>query len=237
MSYWKKLRRRQHRLIAMSTQDCLSDNLPYDRSGLTALMIKKARDASNLIDCDTSATMSTMGQSFLIVILWGAMTAADECKGRLNRLAPHNNQNFMLLFARCNDNRTAQCKDQWRKYPEVEYIEYAKDIVYVAKGEYGKHAKGDCIRQGGPPRASCQRRHQRTPCQGWRVAEYDNEPFTTRAIDHVRHTKRQWASCHKDMYILPGKDKPHKGPIRHARQRQALIMPAMKLVWLQPPLQ
>ena len=30
--------------------------------------------------------------------------------------------------------------------PEGEYIEYAKDVVYVTKGEYGGYAKGDCIR-------------------------------------------------------------------------------------------
>ena len=41
---------------------------------------------------------------------------------------------------------------------EGEYIEYAKDVVYVVEGEYGGYAKGDGIRQGGPQRASCQRR-------------------------------------------------------------------------------
>jgi len=35
-------RRRQQRLIAMSTRDRLSDNQPYDRCGLTASMIVKA---------------------------------------------------------------------------------------------------------------------------------------------------------------------------------------------------
>jgi hypothetical protein len=37
---------------------------------------------------------------------------------------------------------------------EGKYIEYAKDVLYVTKGEYGKYAKGDCIRQGGPQQAS-----------------------------------------------------------------------------------
>ena len=49
---------------------------------------------------------------------------------------------------------------------EAEYIEYAKDVVYVTKGKYGEYAKGDCICQRGPQQASLQRRQQRTPCQG-----------------------------------------------------------------------
>ncbi len=73
------------------------------------------------------------------------MTTADQCEGRSNRL-PRNNQIFMLLFARCNDDPTMQCKDKRCKYTKVKYIEYTEDVVYVAKGEYGKHAKGDCIR-------------------------------------------------------------------------------------------
>ena len=46
--------------------------------------------------------------------------------------------------------------------------------VYIAKDEYGKYVKGGCIRQGGKKRASRQRRWWWTPCQGWRLAEYNN---------------------------------------------------------------
>ncbi len=112
----------------MSARDRLSNNLSYDRCGLTASMIVKAQDASNEIDCDAMRTTLTMQQSFLIVISWGVMTTTDKCKGRSNRL-PCNNQNFMLLFTRCNDNRTVQCKDQRHKYAKVEYSEYAKEGV------------------------------------------------------------------------------------------------------------
>ena len=93
----------------------------------------------------------------------------------------------MLLFARCNDDRTAQCNNQWHKYAKVEYGKYAedrlyiakgmyvakgkyieyKDVVYVAECEYGKYTKGGRIRQGGPQQASFQRWQQQTPCQGW----------------------------------------------------------------------
>ena len=62
---------------------------------------------------------------------------------------------------------------------EGEYIEYAQDVVYVAESEYGEYAKGDHIRQGGPQWASRQRRSWWSLCQGWQLAEYNNEPLTT----------------------------------------------------------
>jgi hypothetical protein len=78
---------------------------------------------------------------------------------------------FMLLFAGCNNDHTAPCNNQWGKHAEVEfgeyakdrvyiakgmyiakgkYIKYAKDVVYVAKGEYGKNAKEDASIKEGP---------------------------------------------------------------------------------------
>ncbi len=69
---------------------------------------------------------------------------------------------------------------------EGKYIVYAKDGMYViastvsiVQGEYGEYVKGGCIRRGGPKRPSRQRRWRQTPCQGWRLAEYNNEPLTT----------------------------------------------------------
>ena len=56
------------------------------------------------------------------------MTTINECKGRSNRL-PCNNQKFMLLFARCDGDRTAQCDNQQHKYAKVEYSEYTKEGV------------------------------------------------------------------------------------------------------------
>ncbi len=56
------------------------------------------------------------------------MITTDGCEGRSNRL-PRNNQNFMLLFARCDGNCTTQCKDQRHKYVKVEYSEYTKDKI------------------------------------------------------------------------------------------------------------
>ena len=64
-----------------------------------------------------------------------------------------------------------------------------------------KHAKGDPIRRGGSQQASHQRRPRRTPCQGWQLAEYNNEPLTTRAIGHVRHARWSQASCHEDRWL------------------------------------
>ena len=128
MSYCKKLRWRQQQLIATSAQDCLSDNLPYDWYGLTTLMIVKAWNASNEIDCDATTTMLTTRQSF-----WDCIARNNDNKTTNSREGqvwlPRNNQNIMLLFARCKGDRTAQCKDQWRKYAEVEYSKYAKEDV------------------------------------------------------------------------------------------------------------
>jgi hypothetical protein len=89
--------------------------------------IAKAREAINVIDRDALTTTSMMGQSFLVVILWGAMTTKDKCDGRSNRL-PRNNQKFMLLFARC-DKPYHAILDQWRKYAEVKHSEYGMQHV------------------------------------------------------------------------------------------------------------
>jgi hypothetical protein len=71
---------------------------------------------------------------------------------------------FMLLFTGCNNDHTAPHDNQQRKYAEVEYSEYAKDGMYIAKGKYiecpkdimydiegryGKYAKEDAsIKEG-----------------------------------------------------------------------------------------
>jgi hypothetical protein len=65
---------------------------------------------------------------------------------------------------------------------EGKYNTHTKDVVYVAKGEYGRYTKGDRICRGGLQPASHQRRQQQTPCQGWQLAEYDDEPLTTRQL-------------------------------------------------------
>ncbi len=92
-------------------------------------------------------------------------------KAREERLQlPCNNKTFMLLCPGCDDDHIAPRDDWQRKYAEVEYdeyakdcmyiakgmyvakdkyIEYAEDIVYVADGEYGKYAKEDAsVKEG-----------------------------------------------------------------------------------------
>jgi hypothetical protein len=54
----------------------------------------------------------TMQQSFLYVILQGAMT--KKGKGRTKQLPP-NIKNFMLSFAGCGDDHIAPCYDQQRE--------------------------------------------------------------------------------------------------------------------------
>jgi hypothetical protein len=84
------------------------------------------------------------------------MTTTNECKGRSNRL-PRNNRKFMLLFARCDGDRTLQCKDQQHKYAKVEYSEYTKDRMYVAVSEHSEYAVW-CVRRPGRVWQECQRK-------------------------------------------------------------------------------
>ena len=67
------------------------------------------------------------------------MTTTDKCEGRSHRL-PRNNQNLMLLFARCDNDHTTQCEDQRHKYAKVEYSECTKDGMYVAEREHSEYA-------------------------------------------------------------------------------------------------
>ena len=78
----------------------------------------------------------------------------------------------MLLLARCNNDCTAQCKDQWRKYAKVEYIEYTKDVVYVAKGKYDKS----------------------TPKEIPSVEEGHNKPLTKEGLDEPLAKDGNWLS-------------------------------------------
>jgi hypothetical protein len=48
----------------------------------TMLMIAKVQSTSDNIDRNNATTMLTTQQSFLIVILQGAMTTTDKCKER-----------------------------------------------------------------------------------------------------------------------------------------------------------
>ena len=81
------------------------------------------------------------------------MTTTNKCKGRSNRL-PRNNQKCMLLFARCDGDRTAQCEDQQHKYAKVDTVStpkksckhtedsvYIAKVMYVAKGKYIEYTK------------------------------------------------------------------------------------------------
>jgi hypothetical protein len=47
----------------------------------------------------------------------------------------------MLLFAECDNDHNVPCDDQWRKYAKVEYGEYAKYGVYIAKSKHSEYAK------------------------------------------------------------------------------------------------
>jgi hypothetical protein len=47
---------------------------------------------------------------------------------------PTQQSKIMLLFARYNGDRTAQCKDQRHRYAEVEYSEYTKEGVQAHLG-------------------------------------------------------------------------------------------------------
>jgi hypothetical protein len=67
MSYCKKLRRWQRRLIATSARDCLSDNLPNDRCGSTTSTIAKVQSANDNSDRNNTMTTLTMQQSFLFM--------------------------------------------------------------------------------------------------------------------------------------------------------------------------
>jgi hypothetical protein len=98
--------------------------------GSTTSAIAKTQGASNNNWLQCHDTMSTMQQSFFIVILQGATTMTDKCKGRAISL-PGNNQIFMLSFAGCNDYHIAPRYDQQRKYAKVEFGEYAGKGVYV----------------------------------------------------------------------------------------------------------
>ena len=122
-------------MIATSAQDRASNSQPFSSMWINHIDNCKAQSASEKIDCKATMQTVAMQQSFLIVISQGAMTTTDECKGRSNRL-PCNNQTFMLSFAGCDDDRTAPHDDQRHKYAEVEYREYAKDRLYIAKGVY-----------------------------------------------------------------------------------------------------
>ncbi len=97
--------------------------------------------------------------------------------------------------------------------------------VYVSQGEYGEYIKGGCICWGGPKQASCQRRQQRTPCQGWQLVEYNDEPLTT-----IGDWTTTFSNC--------------EGPKRSQLNWlfwiaipyhcKSVTAPAMKLVWLWP---
>ena len=69
----------------------------------------------------------------------------------------------MLLFARCDGDRTLQCKDQQHKYAKVEYSEYTKDGMYVADSEHSEYAV----------------RHVPCPRRVWRVRQRRTDPHGT----------------------------------------------------------
>ncbi len=119
----------------------------------------------------------------------------------------------MLSFAGCNnDHDTAPCNDQWCKYAEVEYgeyakegvyiakamyvakgkyIEYAKDGVYVTEGKYGEYTKGDASVKECQNKPLAKEVNNKPLAKNGNWARYNNEPLATRAIGHVCHTRQQ----------------------------------------------
>jgi hypothetical protein len=112
----------------------------------------------------------------------------------------------MLLFAGCNDNHTAPRNNQRHKHAKVEYneyakddvyiaksmyvakgkyIEYAKDGVYVAEGKYGKYAKEDASVKEGHNEPLAKEGNNKPLAKNGNRAGYGNEPLATRAIGHI----------------------------------------------------
>jgi hypothetical protein len=117
------------------------------------------------------------------------MPTTNECEGRSNRL-PHNNQKFMLLFARCDGDRTAQCKDQQHK-PRLSTVStpkkackhtkdgvYIAKVMYVAKGKYIEYAK-DGMYIANSEHSEYAVRHVRCPGRVWRVRRRRTDPHGT----------------------------------------------------------
>jgi hypothetical protein len=123
----------------------------------------------------------------------------------------------MLLFTRCDNDTTAPHDDQRRKYAEVEYSEYAKDsvyiakgvyvakgkyigyaedIVYVAKSEYGKYAKEDASVEEGHNEPLAKEGDNKPLAKDGNWAGCNNEPLATRAIGPIRCARQRQASHH-----------------------------------------
>ncbi len=133
--------------------------------GLITSAITKAWGASNYNWSQCYDSMSRTQQSFFIVILQGATTITDECKGRTKWL-PCNNQIFMLSITGCNDDHIAPRNKQQRKYAEVGYGKYAKD------------GTGVLLRQ----HVWCQGRVWWVPKEAAFVKEGKDESLATRAL-------------------------------------------------------
>ncbi len=151
--------------------------------------------------------MLTRRQSFLYVVSQGATTLKDEGEGRTKWL-PLDNQNFMLLFAGCNNKPylatwwpAAQVCWGWvRQVRQRQHVHWQRcvhcqrQVHLVCQGccvrcwgQVWQERQGGCIHQGGPQRASFQRRQWQPLDKNGNWAGCNNEPLSTRAIGHVCH--------------------------------------------------
>ncbi len=105
----------------------------------------------------------------------------------------------MLLFAGCNDDFTAPRDDQRCKYAKVEYGEYTKDGMYIAKGVYVAES-----------------RHGKYAKEAASVEEIHNKPLAKEDNDEPLAKDGDWAGCNNESLATRA-----IGRICRARQQQA----------------
>ncbi len=174
-------------------QDCISDNLPYDQCGSTTLIIVKAQSASNNIYYGNITTTLMTWQSFLVV-LQGAMTIPDKCKGRTS-VTPMQQSNIICCHSQ--DAMTAILRHGTTNSANTPSLGSAitlEKACMLPKASTASAPKTVCTMPRAhivstPSRPHLSRRVTMSPlpkremtncCQGWQ-------------LDWVQ----QWAPCHK----------------------------------------
>jgi hypothetical protein len=99
----------------------------------------------------------------------------------------------MLSFAGCDDDHTAPCIDQRRKYAEVKYDEYAEDGVYIAKGVYVAKGENSEYTEDGVSVAKGE--YSEYAKEDASVEEGHNEPLAKEGDDEPLAKNGDWAGC------------------------------------------
>ncbi len=180
MLYCKKLQQWWWWLIAMSAQDCLSSNLPYDWCGSTTSTIARCKVPAIILIARTQWQRQQCNNHFL-------SCCKEQWQQQTNAREEHNNSHATInLSCFCLQNVTMtiphHTMTSGASMPRSSTVSMPKTACTLPKASTVSMPNGMYVLEG---------KYSKYAWEATFVKKSNNEPLATSASNHVHHARRQ----------------------------------------------